>query len=158
MLGQLVSVDDAGRITLPTDLLAHVDWWPRKQKALGTAELCDYGQFRLYKPEDVAVHIERLREQITNMEPALLRSKMSALDDRYRALTIYADGRLQMTKEVAAWVSAYPFPSGKHYLFVEAFPAGLSICTQEYRAAAQARAALPTFDGYLRSAKTSRGT
>lgn len=153
MVGLIVSIDDMGRVTLPRELT--VAWLPKK-KLMVVAELSEPGLFRIYRLEDIAAHIESLREQIETLESSAQAAKTNALEDIYRQLTVYADGRLQLTKEVASWIGHYPFPTEASQLFAEAFATGISIFTLEYRVSRSSKSGLAIFDGHLRAAASKR--
>src|SRR5258706_95462 len=94
--------------------------------AIVTAELCEDGLIRVYEVQELTGRMDELRRQIGLLDPAARAAERAVLADRYRTLTLYADGRLQLTKEVAWWLKLYPFPSKTAQLFGEAFPTGMS--------------------------------
>ena len=143
MAGSIVSVDGNGRVTLVAGLAVAVGW--TRQKHIVTAELVEPGIFRVYDRDRLAPHVASLLAQADDLDVPLRMESKAALADRYRDLTLYADGRLQLTKEVAAWVGYYPFPVTPAHLFAEAFALGIAVMTPERRASRMAGLGLPLF-------------
>lgn len=55
----------------------------------------------------------------------------AVIADRYRELALYADGRLRLTKEICPWLG---FHLGlQTELYVQPFPYGLEVMSQEHR-------------------------
>lgn len=144
MLGSLASVDANGRVTVSAELIAAIGWRRRKKLAVMT-ELGEFGLVRIYGANALVLHIRDLRQSVGDLEGPARRDAENVLDDRYRTLTIYSDGRLQLTREVASWLGLYPFPDTNAYLFVEPHPPGIALMTPERRASRAARVALSLY-------------
>jgi hypothetical protein len=153
----VLGLDRQGRIPIPRELQDDVVWWPGRKPTV-MVELCETGLCRVYEVEALSGHFDRLREQVDALEPAVRAAEQGVLVDRYRELTLYADGRLQLTKEVALWLECYPFPSQSAQLLGESFATriGISIFTCKYRDSRSARSGLALFEGHVGVAGSSR--
>lgn len=144
MSGSLASIDVNGRVTVSVELIAVIGWRRGKKLAV-MAELGEFGLVNIYRADALDLHIRNLRQSVGDIEGPGRRDAENVLADRYRTLTIYSDGRLQLTREVASWLGFYPFPETNAYLFAEPHAPGLALMTLDRRVSRASRVALSLY-------------
>jgi hypothetical protein len=84
---------------------------------------------RIYPNSAMDDVLGRSHEDDADSEPAYILRATSA--DRYRELSLYADGRLRMSKEVCPWLG---FSLGERTeLYAQPFSNGLEVMTMAHR-------------------------
>jgi hypothetical protein len=126
--GQLAKADQQGRVTIPLDVLKGVGWWTGARVRV-TGELTRRGLLRVYT--DSVVNSTISSNDDGNITSAAGYIAQAVLADRYRALALYGDGRLRLTKEVCAWLG---FSLGeKRDLYCQSSQYFLEVMSMEHR-------------------------
>lgn len=129
--GEIAHFDKTGRLTVPLDLLRSVKWWKQKPEDV-VAELVEEGLIRVYLADEAEPLIGALQTGFKQLPPETMFDHIAALADRYRPLKLYGDGRLRVTKDVAAVLG---FVLGQQpTVYVQPFPRGFEVMTLRYRA------------------------
>ncbi len=112
------------------DVLRAVEWWKDETTEV-LAELVNEGLIRVYLAEEARPLVETLAQNLAGLPPDIRFERTAVLTDRYRTLTLYADGRLRFKKEVAQILG---FSLGDRcQVFVQSFPKGLEILSLALR-------------------------
>lgn len=120
-------LSEGNRLHVPRALLRLVTWFDGQRNTDIIAELRSPGCVRLLNQEKVQEKIESLRIAIASRihdDPEAL-DALFALEDRYRSLTLYADGRARLTEAVLLHLGITPgeFP----YLMIQVAPEFIDI-------------------------------
>jgi hypothetical protein len=84
---------------------------------------------RVYPSAAIATALRSDRDGGIGSEAAYISRAVAA--DRYRELSLYAEGRLRMIKEICPWLG---FNLGEKVdLYAQPFPYGLEVMTMEHR-------------------------
>ena len=126
--GQIAKVDREGRLSIPMDLLRAVPWWSDATLRV-TGELTFKGLMRVYPSSAVSAALRADSNGDVASDAAYIARAVTA--DRFRGLSLYAEGRLRITKEVCPWLG---FSLGeKVELYVQPFRSGLEVMSMEHR-------------------------
>jgi hypothetical protein len=112
------------------DLLRAVPWWTGQTTEI-TAELVMSGYIRIFATSEAGPLVEALASDLNAMPKQASFEDAQIMQDRYRSLKLYSDGRLRFTKEIAIMLG---FKLGdRPSLFVQNFAKGLEIMTLSFR-------------------------
>lgn len=134
--GHIANVDASERLCVPLDALRAVEWWDAKPVDV-VAEIVQPGLVRVYLAAEALPMIAKLKSQLNELPIEARTEHLAAIADRYRALKLYGEGRLRITKEVAQILG---FVLGERpSFFVQPLTSCFEILSLEFRAARLAK-------------------
>lgn len=98
------------RLCLPADLLRAVGWLQGEKVEEIYAELVEPGRIRLKRLVDGWPAIEKRRSILADeaKDDELARETLSALNDKYRKIAFYRDGRIRLVEAMAVFLGFEP--------------------------------------------------
>lgn len=132
-VSDVARLGDDNRVTFPARLMKLVEWFDGSNPVSMMAELVETGHVKFHHYDRLAPSIDALRAELTveaEIDPEAS-TRLSVLEDRYRAFTLYQDRRVRLTEAVLVFLSV--IPSERPFLFVQSSKTELEVMSLAFR-------------------------
>ena len=128
-------LDIENRITFPTSVWRNLEWFDGTNTIKVMADLIEAGRIRIHHYQDVKMGVDALRAKLaagagSDEEKA---EALSVLEDRYREISLYKEGRVRLTEAMLVFLGV--IPPDRLFVFVQSSPRHLEILSLSFREA-----------------------